>query len=59
MKNEIAKGFTFTHKHFIDADNKPIDCVVTAIRKGMVYYHCGGTKFKRTVENFTLDYGKN
>lgn len=34
----MKRGDKFFHKRWIDLDGKPIKCIVTAVRKGKVYW---------------------
>lgn len=52
-------GDRFAHARFINADKSPMVFVVTAVRRGVVYYRPegGGSPFKESVEQFPTRVG--
>lgn len=39
----MKPGTQFVHRHWLDADNRPLICEVTAVRRGTVYWRDAGT----------------
>lgn len=48
----LKPGETFTHAHWLDEQNQPLRCIVTAVRHGVIYYKpvSGGTSFYFPIE---------
>jgi hypothetical protein len=59
---QLKKGDRFTHKHWLNsATNKPLECVVTKVARGCVYYradygqHDDGTPWLGSPAYFSID----
>jgi hypothetical protein len=53
MTPRAVVGLVFVHGYWLDTDNRPIVCNVSAIRQGRIYYRMGNQT--RATEFCTLD----
>jgi hypothetical protein len=47
METTMKRGDTFIHKRWLDSENKPLECVVTRVAFGVVYWKVVGEKRSR------------